>query len=150
MKIEEEIHSSFASNRQKIGINLIYTGNWYLYHSTTFFKRFHLTGQQYNILRILRGAESKVSVKYIKERMLDRVSDVSRVVEKLRLRGLITRSECNIDRRLVDISITLKGIKLLETIDPELSCLDSFFTHFTEEELIEFNRLMDKLRERNK
>ena len=149
MKIEDEIQSSFKNQYQKAGVNLVYTGNWYIYYSAVFFKRFNLTGSQYNILRIVRGANRQVSIKYIKERMLDRVSDVSRVAEKLKNRGLIARAESEMDRRLVDISITPAGIELLETIEPELKQLDKFFTHLTDSELADFNRLMNKIREAN-
>lgn len=148
MKIEEEIRQDkFRNERHKAGINLIFTSNWYFNRMTALFKRHNLTPQQYNILRILRGIRPKpVSVKYIRERMLDKMSDVSRIVEKLREKGLVSRHECGNDRRNVDILITEQGMALLENIDQENNEMEGIFATLSEEELSTFNTLLDKLR----
>ena len=147
MKIDEAIQSRFKNNRTKAGVNLIYTSNWFSDKISSLLKPFEITMQQYNILRITRGASPKpVSVKYIKDRMLDKMSDVSRVVEKLREKGLLDRQECPGDRRNVDITLTPSGYSKMADIDGAINRTELIFDCMTEEEVILFNDLLDKLR----
>lgn len=148
MKLEEEIKSRFRNDRHKAGVNLIYTANWYAAQLNCTFKRYDMTAPQYNVLRILRGAHPKaVSLKYIRERMLDKMSDVSRIVEKLREKQWLVRHECPEDRRNVDILITDHGMNLLAVMDQEMIPMERIFTGWTDEEIQQFNILLDKLRE---
>jgi DNA-binding MarR family transcriptional regulator len=147
IKIDEAIRSRFRNDRQKAGINLIFTSNWFSDKISSLLKKFGITMQQYNILRITRGASPKpVTIKYIKERMLDKMSDVSRVVENLREKGLINRVECPEDRRNVNITLTDDGFNKLADIDTEIGLIDDIFSCLTDEEVILFNDILDKLR----
>jgi DNA-binding MarR family transcriptional regulator len=147
MKIEEEIHSRFRNDRHKAGVNLIYTTNWFSDKISHLLKGYQLTMQQYNVLRILRGiAPQPVSVKYIRERMLDKMPDVSRMVEKLREKGLVDRHECPEDRRNVNITITQHGLDLLSTVDPDVEVGEDVFQQLSDQEVALLNLLLDKLR----
>jgi MarR family transcriptional regulator, multiple gene regulator MgrA len=147
MSIEKEIQSRFQSKQQKAGVNLIFTGNWLSGRVSQMLRQHGVTMQQFNTLRILRGAlPEKVSVKYIRERMLDKMSDVSRVVEKLREKSFLVREECPEDRRNVNISITEKGLAKLTEIDGDIHQIDGNFNNFSDSELDIFNGLLDKLR----
>ncbi len=102
--------------------------------------------QQYNILRILRGQHPKAAtINLLKERMLDKMSDVSRLVERLRKADLVERKNCELDRRAVDVKITPKGLQLLKTIDEEIVELDSCMKSLSEKEIIQLNKLLDKM-----
>lgn len=148
MKIEEEIKQKlFKSDAQKSYINLLYTANWIDYTSKQFFEKFEITPQQYNVLRILRGRHPEpATVNYIRERMIDKNCDASRIVERLRLKKLLERKINKIDRRAVDISISSKGQGLLFSIDSEIHKLETLFTRLSNEELETLNDLLDKLR----
>ena len=148
MEIEKEIQQSkFASLREKAAINLIFTTNSINQKTELIFKEHGLTPQQYNILRILKGQYPiPVSVKTIKERMLDRMSDVSRLVERLKVKNLVERSECPNDRRNVDILISTEGLKKLEELYPSVDCGMKNAVNLTDEELVTLNTLLDKLR----
>jgi len=106
-----------------------------------------ITAQQYNILRILRGAGKPISTLQIRERMLDKMSDTSRIVDRLVLKGLAQKSTCKDDKRLVDVSISSKGKKLLEKIDRYDNEMDAIFGNLTEAEAKIFNKLLDKIRQ---
>jgi DNA-binding MarR family transcriptional regulator len=150
MKIEEAIQGKFRNERHKLGVNLIYTSNWYMDKLDCIFKTEDITHQQFNILRILRGAYPKpVSVKYIRERMLDKMSDVSRIVEKLREKGYLSRLECPNDRRNVDITITEQGLAELQKLDTLIEPLERLFDVFSPLEITMFNELLDKMRTHN-
>src|SRR5690606_17571768 len=116
MKLEDEIkQDKFHSQYHKLMINLLFTGNWVYYHNKKFLKRYGISPEQFNVLRILRGQYPKPSsINLLNERMLDRMSNVSRLVEKLRIKNLLKRSECPKDRRQVDILITEEGLALLK------------------------------------
>src|SRR5688500_2777266 len=105
MRLEDEIQQKvFKSPYQKLAVNLLYTSNWLNNHYASFFKNLNLTTQQYNVLRILRGQHPNIcSLKTIKERMLDRMSDASRIVDKLVSKGYVTRSQCSSDRRSISL-----------------------------------------------
>ncbi len=148
MKLEDEIvQKKFRNETHKLGVNLVYTYNWVDAFSQTHFKKYGITGQQFNALRILRGQHpNPATIKLLKERMLDKMSDASRIVEKLRVKGLVERHVCPTDRRNCDVRITEKGLKLLSDLDKEEHCFDSFFSKLSETETKQLNDLLDKLR----
>ena len=112
MKIEEEIKQrSFKDVYHKVYINLIFTSGWLQEQQATIFKKYGLTLPQFNILRILRGQHPKpATLNLLIERMLDKTSNASRIVDKLEAKELVTRHQCPNDRRTVDIIITDKGL----------------------------------------
>lgn len=118
-RIEDEIQQqTFTSIQQKVVVNLIYTSHWLENKQQEFFKTFGITGQQFNILRILKGHYPKsISGTEIKGRMLDRNSDVSRLLDRLDAKNLITKKTCPNDKRATDVFITEQGIALLREID---------------------------------
>ena len=111
------------------------------------FRKNGLTTQQYNILRILRGQyPNPASIKNIRSRMLDKMSDASRIVEKLRLKGLIKRDVSNSDRRNVDVVITEKGLEMLTKLDPQMDQVLHALKNLSESEIHQLNELLDKMR----
>jgi DNA-binding MarR family transcriptional regulator len=148
MSIEEDIQqASFKSDSQKALVNLFYTNNFICYELNAFFKEYDITRQQYNVLRILRGQHPKsASVNLIKERMLDKMSDASRIVERLRLKGLVIRTTNTLDRRAAEVSISSKGLDLLAKTDDQMRSFEKIFHKLSSDELKSFNELLDKLR----
>lgn len=148
MRLEEEIKQKhFSSQYHKALVNIIYTNNWIASQQTDILKPHGITMQQYNVLRILRGQHPKpATIKLIKERMLDKMSDASRIVEKLRAKGLVERNICPEDRRNVDVIITKKGLDLLSKIDTPEHLLEHRLTTLNTEEVKNLNHLLDKLR----
>lgn len=138
---------TFTSEHHKGLISLIFVGNWIISKHQQFFKQYDITMQQFNILRILRGQHPKAaSINTLKERMLDKMSDVSRLVERLRKAGLVERRSSEIDRRAVDVIITSKGLELLKVIDGQIECLeDTLKDSLNEKEVMQLNRLLDKM-----
>ncbi len=147
MKIEEEIKSRFRNEYHKAFVNLIYTEKSLNYQFIQLIKKYGLTEPQYNILRILRGARKAVSINYLKERMLDKSSDVSRIIDRLLNKGFVKREENPRDRRQKNIAITDNGLTALAEMDSCESKLDSLLKNLTSEEVSELNRLLDKIRE---
>jgi DNA-binding MarR family transcriptional regulator len=149
MRLEDEIKQPrFKSNKQKAVINLMYSSGYLINFLGEKAKAFDITRQQYNVLRILKGQLPKsASINLIKERMLDKMSDASRIVERLRVKELVERATSASDKRAVDITITPKGIKLLEDMEPAVNSVDNLFEKFTEQELNTFNALLDKMRD---
>ncbi len=148
MRIEDEIKGRFRNEYHKGLINLIYTVNQLSYLLMQSLKAHGLTEPQYNVLRVLRGfrSEGSVSINFIKERMLDKSSDVSRIVDNLYGKGLVGRKENPADRRQKEIVITDMGLSLLtEMLECEIR-QDTLLDTLTGEELIELNRLLDKIR----
>ncbi len=148
MKIEEEIkQKNFKTEAQKSYVNLLYTANWLDYTSRQFFERFDVTPQQYNVLRILRGRHPEpATVNYVRERMIDKSCDASRIIERLRVKKLLERKANKTDRRSVDICISSKGQGLLFSIDNEIHKLETIFNRLNDSELEVLNTLLDKLR----
>jgi DNA-binding MarR family transcriptional regulator len=148
MKLEDEIQQrKFRNEKQKAVINLFYTSGYL----TTLFnekvKSFNITRQQYNVLRILKGQQPKsASINLIKERMLDKMSDASRIVERLRIKGLLIRAISPSDKRAVDITITEKGISLLRDMEGDIDSIEDTLIGSTEQELIQFNSMLDRMR----
>jgi DNA-binding MarR family transcriptional regulator len=150
MKIEEEIkQNNFKNEYHKVVINLKFTAGWLNSFHNRIFKLYGLSSQQFNVLRILRGQFPKPSsLILIRERMLDKESNASRLIDKLEISGYTKRVQCPNDRRQVDITITQKGIDLLEKINPEIEQLTQSSIHLTIEEAQILNSLLDKLRGR--
>ena len=147
MDLEKEINQSkFRNEYQKSTINLIYTYNWITERINKVFDQWNITSQQFNILRILRGAGVPLSTLQIRQRMLDRMSDTSRIVDRLIIKDLVKKSTCKEDRRLVDVIITDKGQKLLEKLDTYNEQLDALMKNLTEAEAKTLNELLDKIR----
>ncbi|MEM7107111.1 MAG: MarR family transcriptional regulator [Bacteroidota bacterium] len=148
MSLEEEIkQKEFDSEHQKALINLIYTSNHITGHMNEFFKVYDITRQQYNVLRILRGQHPKpASVNLIKERMLDKMSDASRIVKRLLDKKLIERNISYDDRRSVEITISEKGLNLLENTDEHVQEFAHVFSNLSVDEAQQLNLLLDKLR----
>ena len=150
--LEEEIQQrTFKSPQQKLAINLIYTSNWLNNHYTNFFKGIDITIQQFNVLRILRGQyPNTCNLKLIKERMLDRMSDASRIVDKLVAKQLVERKVCPTDRRSVNILISEQGLALLEKLDFMDEASKEIFAALPTEKIEELNNLLDDLRGQKK
>ncbi len=148
MSLEKDISQAlFRNDFQKGIINIIYTYNWMNEKMKKVFDKEGITGQQYNILRILRGAGKPISTLQIRERMLDKMSDTSRIVDRLVLKGLAQKSICKNDKRLVDVSISIKGKKLLEKIDQFENDMDAILGNLSLAEAKALNKLLDKIRE---
>lgn len=129
-------------------LNLIYTTNWLSAQQDSLFKDSDITVQQYNVLRILRGQyPNPCSIKLIKERMLDRMSDASRIVDKLLLKKLLVRKECPNDRRSVNVTITDKGLELLKSLDYVDELAKQSLKSLSDAEINTLNTLLDKLRD---
>ncbi|XRE44452.1 Transcriptional regulator, MarR family [Tenacibaculum discolor] len=143
--ISKDINSKFPNNKIKAFINIKYTANWINSKENEFFKQYSISPQQFNILRILRGAKKAIKVQTIKDRMIERAPNATRLMDKLCEKNLIDRERCEDDRRVVYISITQQGKKLLKTIDDKLH-LD-FIDNLTEEEATQLSSLLDKIRQ---
>jgi DNA-binding MarR family transcriptional regulator len=147
MTIENDIKQpKFRNEYQKAGINLIYTYNWANEQMKIILDQYDITSQQFNILRILRGAQSPLSTLQIRERMLDRMSDTSRIVDRIIKKGLVKKNICKADRRLVDVVITGKGRNLLEKLDDCSSQMDAVLKNLSTADAKKLNELLDKIR----
>ena len=148
MTIERDINQhKFRNEHQKSAINLIYTFNWMNEKFDKIFEQFDITQQQFNILRILRGAGGgPLSTLQIRQRMLDKMSDTSRIVDRLIKKGLVKKNICKSDRRLVDVILAEKGKKLLDKIDNTNDAMDAVFKNLSQADAKNLNQLLDKLR----
>lgn len=149
-RIEDEIkQKQFQNIYVKTDVNLLYTSGWLQNEKARFFKRFDLSMQQFNVLRILRGQHPRpVMLNQITERMIDKMSNATRLVDKLNQKGLSTRELNSNSRRQVDICITEKGLELLKEIDTAMN--EQFppaqYANITEAELEQLNHILDKIR----
>ncbi len=148
MGLEKDIQqASFKGQNQKAVINLIYTYHWITEQIKSILSAEDITLQQYNILRILRGSDPlPLSTLAIRERMLDKMSDTSRIVDRLVIKQLVTKRMCPTDKRLVDVSITRQGKEMLQRIDARDNEMRGVMANLTEEDLLVLNMLLDKLR----
>ncbi|WP_295794947.1 MarR family transcriptional regulator [Mucilaginibacter sp.] len=148
MRIDDEIQSSkFENNYHKAVINLSYTYNWVNNETRSLFEKNNITIQQFNILRILRGQyPNPATVNLLKERMIDKMSDASRIVDRLVQKGLVSRCTNTKDRRAVDIRISEQGLKTLAIMDEEFKIKEFLKDNLTEEEAGQLSDLLDKLR----
>ena len=148
MSIEKDINQAkFRNAYQKASVNLIYTVAWIRDKNKWIFEEEDITLQQFNILRILRGSfPNPLSTLQIRERMLEKMSDTSRIVDRLITKGLVKKLTCKLDRRLVDVIITEKGKKLLERLDARQDEMDAVLNSLTKEEAEALSHLLDKIR----
>ena len=147
MRLEEAIkQTKFVSQQQKAFLNLFYLSGLMKSAQARFFKQHDLSPEQYNILRILRGQyPNPANIGLLQDRMLDKMSNASRLVEKLKQKSLLSREECPKDRRQVEVLITQAGLDLLVHLDPVIRSFEMDFRGLNEEELIKLNELLDKL-----
>ena len=148
VKLKDEIKQTrFRNTHQEAAINILFTSGWLFNKQKDFFKPYGITGQQFNVLSILRGQHpAKTSGAEIKSRMLDKNSDVSRILDRLLLKKLIIKNQCPNDKRAADIEISQAGLNLLATIDSNINALDVALANLTEEEAAQLSRLLDKAR----
>ncbi len=148
MSIEQDIkQTKFKSSRQKAVINILYTNSYLAEKMRDRFAKEGLTPQQFNVLRILRGSHPQpLSTLQIRERMLDKMSDTSRIVDRLVLKKLVAKCTCEQDKRLVDVSITEAGLCLLKKMDAEEHQSDDMMQALSEEEAELLSNLLDKVR----
>ena len=142
--ISKDINSTFVSNKVKALINIKYTSNWLNSKENDFFKPYSISPQQFNILRILRGAKERVKVQIVKDRMIERAPNATRLMDKLCDKDLIERERCEHDRRVVYVKISNQGLELLSTIDDNKNL--AFLENLTDEEAITLSNLLDKIR----
>lgn len=147
MSINKDINQrKFRNEHQKAMINLIFTHNWLMESTRNQLDQFDLTNQQFNILRILRGAGEPLSTLQIRQRMLDKMSDTSRIVDRLVKKELVRKVVCSSDRRLVDVTITDRGQELLSQMDKHETEWENLLKNLDESEVTQLNHLLDKLR----
>jgi len=137
----------FQNEWHKLRVNLMITSGWLKNEMKEFLDQFDITQQQFNILRILRGSKGDpLSTNQICERMIDKMSDTSRIVDRLVAKGLVSKNPCPRDGRKIQVFISEEGEYLLSTIDTKLKNLDSAFNKLTIEEATELNNILEKLR----
>lgn len=147
LKNEIKQNKPFENAYQEATINLIFTGKWMIKNHNDIFQLFGISFQQYNLLRILKGRHPKVAtLNYIRVRMLDKMSDTSRIVDNMFKKGLITRSINIEDRRKADISLTVKGFGILHKIEDKQEILFGYLSNLSEKEVKQLNVLLDKAR----
>ena len=148
MKLEEELKMKFTSPKQRAGLNVIFTGAWLTDRFNRSLKPFGISEQQYNVLRILRGQKgTPANLFTIQERMVHRMSNATRLVEKLRLKGYVEREVCAENRRKIDVTITQKGLGLIEEIEPvAVKNNQDMHKRLTRDEAQTLGDLLDKMR----
>ena len=147
MGIEQDIQqASFRNEFQKMGINLLFTANWLNEQIGKILSEEGVTQQQYNILRILRGSATPLSTLKIRERMLDKMSDTSRIVDRLIAKELVVKNTCEKDKRLVDITLSPKGLDLVDQLDQFNDRIDALLKGINATEAATLNQILDKIR----
>jgi DNA-binding MarR family transcriptional regulator len=147
MGIEQDIQQpNFRNEFQKMGINLLFTANWLNEQIGKMLSEEGVTQQQYNILRILRGSTTPLSTLKIRERMLDKMSDTSRIVDRLIAKELVVKNTCEKDKRLVDITLSPKGLDLVDQLDQYNERIDALLKGINESEAQMMNQILDKIR----
>ncbi|HVI48095.1 MAG TPA: MarR family transcriptional regulator [Chitinophaga sp.] len=150
MRLEDELkQTKFKDEHQRAMLNIVFTANWLEVSISQVLKPYDLSSQQYNVLRILRGSRpSPLNLLDIQERMMDKMSNATRLVEKLRQKGLLTRKQCESNRRKVEIRITDKGMDLLTELDPLIDSNHKQMTkRISKEDAATLSALLDKLRD---
>lgn len=149
MSLEQDIkQEKFADEHEKVAVNILFTASWLYNRNASRLKVHDITPEQYNVLRILRGSYPRaLMLAEVTSRMIDKSSNATRLVEKLRQKGLLRREICESNRRQVDIVITDSGLSLLKTIDEEAAKWLESLRVITKEEAKEVNRILDKLRD---
>lgn len=148
MNIETAIKQTkaFEDSREKAMVNILFTSGWLNQHLKDFFRPYNLTAKQYNILRILNGAERSLSVSDIRERVLDKMSDITRISDRMKQKGLLEKGLNSKDKRLVEIKISQKGSELLKRIKTEKKFPMDIIGKISSEDAAELSRLLDKFR----
>ncbi len=152
MSLEEDIkQEKFSSEYQKLSVNIAFTNSYLASLLNNYLKPFDLSAQQYNVLRILRGQHpNPVSINSITDRMIDKMSNASRLVEKLRRKNMIRRETCASDKRQVDVCITTYGLEVLQSIDSLMKDYENQFSHLSIEDVTFANQVLDDLRKKNR
>ncbi len=149
MGIEKDIPKNyFHSERHKALVNVLFTANWITERLKNFLDADDITPQQYNILRILKNSELPLSTLKIREQMMDKMSDTSRIVERLLKKKLVNKATCSYDKRLVDVTLSDIGVQLLQRLDKKTDELDSIISNLSNQETDSLNVLLDKMREK--
>lgn len=148
MKTIDQIKINRYQNEwHRATINILFTNNWLIKVLESRAHRKDITLQQFNVLRILRGQYPKaISNTLVKERMIHDTPDISRLVDRIVLKGLVERTQNVIDKRAVDLMITEKGIQLLIELEEEMGLGDVLFKNISEEEALQLSLLLEKLR----
>ena len=149
MKIEEVIKTNLEmENAKKVMLNILYTQNIMIERFNEILKPYSLSGEQYNVLRILRGQEGEaVNMNLIQDRMITKSSNTTRLIDKLLLKELVTRKVCPGNRRKIEVVITTKGLDLLSELDPKTIEHENYFAYnLTSDELVQLNNLLEKYR----
>jgi DNA-binding MarR family transcriptional regulator len=149
MKLEEELkqRKRFSNEYERLIVNILFTASWLESKNIQRLKPFGISPQQFNVLRILRGASPEpVTLNVISQRMIDKNSNATRLVEKLRLKGLVKREICESNRRQVDITITKKGLDLLVELDKLSEEWFKQFDHIPKQHAAQLNEILDQLR----
>lgn len=149
MKIEDEIKSTVALDiSKKITLNILYTQNVITDNFNEILKPYEISGEQYNVLRILRGQKGNpANMCVIQERMVAKTSNTTRLVDKLLLKDLVTRKVCPENRRKIEVLITQKGLNILQELDPKVIAHEEFFSNnLSPEEIVQLNQLLEKYR----
>lgn len=148
VRLEDEIQQKeFKDAYNKAIVNILFTNSYIVSKQNSFLKPFGLSPEQYNVLRILRGQNGNpITVSSIQDRMLNKMSNASRLVEKLKQKGLVLREECPADRRQVDIMITQKGLDLLDQLEEGIVGQNRNLIKLETGEVDQLNLLLDKLR----
>lgn len=142
--LSKDIHSKFVNNKAKALLNILYTANWISSYQNEFFKGYGISPQQYNILRILKGAGEPLNVQIVKDRMVERSPNATRLMDKLCAKKYIERLACPEDRRAVKVTITQEGKNLLQSIPVDLD--NKLLENLNEEEAEQLSNLLDKMR----
>jgi DNA-binding MarR family transcriptional regulator len=149
MKIDEELKSSFKSPQQRAVVNIRYTSNFLGNIQNHFMSRYDLSMAQFNILRILRGAKDMINVNTVKDRMIEKSPNTTRLMDKLIDKGLIERTRCTEDRRVVYVKISEQGLELLDEMDKDHDVNSLIQANLTDEEASILSDLLDKVRANN-
>lgn len=150
MKLEDEIKTrTFPTPHHKVGLDIMFTGNWLYEKINLLLKPYGISEQQYNVLRILKGQRGNpINLYAIQERMIHKMSNTTRLVEKLRLKGLVERVTCEDNRRMVEITITKEGVELLRYLEPIMKAnMSSTFERLSRKEAEQLSNLLEKVRE---
>jgi DNA-binding MarR family transcriptional regulator len=148
MSINQDIKQQrqFRNEHHKATVNILFSSNWLMENIKKFLQAEDITPQQYNILRILRGSGKPLSTLQIRERMLDKMSDTSRIVDRLLKKGLVEKKTSQADKRLVDVTISKKGLDALDRLDKNNRSLDGILFNLDHDEAKALNDLLDKMR----
>ena len=151
MSLEKEIKQTkpFSSKKEKAIVNIIYTNNWIFLNYSKNLKKYDISNQQYNVLRILNGQNGKpITINEIIERMLDKMSNASRLIDKLLAKGLVSREQRQGNRRACDVILTEKGKSFLEEVKTDMNLNEDKMSPLTDEEFDTLNELLDKMRKK--